>query len=154
VVRKRLIQGLIPSKIISLESKVFKRSAILVKTIRIDLKMFPPSPHLPASYAALKFQDIKISHVPESSSTPTAVLVITLNRPAKLNAFTDWTREELERVYALIDVDPRVRCVILTGAGKAFCAGFDLEVGFPGARDSSGQTKNAIKEREVDHRDS
>jgi enoyl-CoA hydratase/carnithine racemase len=116
--------------------------------------MSPPSPQLPASYATLKFHDIKVSHVPEWSPTPTEVLLITLNRPSKLNAFTDWTREDLEQAYALIDADPRVRCVILTGAGKAFCAGFDLEVGFPGAKDSSGQTKNVIKEREVDHRDS
>jgi enoyl-CoA hydratase/carnithine racemase len=111
-------------------------------------------PQLPASYAALKFQDIKVSHVPESSPTPTPVLVVSLNRPAKLNAFTDWTREEIEHVYGLIDKDPRVRVVILTGSGKAFCAGFDLEVGFPGARDASGKTKNEIKERNFDHRDS
>jgi enoyl-CoA hydratase/carnithine racemase len=109
---------------------------------------------LPASYATLKFQDIKVSHVPESAPTPTPVLVLTLNRPTKLNAFTDWTREEIEYVYGLIDKDPRVRVVILTGAGKAFCAGFDLEVGFPGARDKDGNTKNKIQERNFDHRDS
>ena len=111
-------------------------------------------PHLPASYATLKFNDIKVSHVPESSPIPTPVVVVTLNRPSKMNAFTDWTREEIEHVYGLFDKDPRVRVIILTGAGKAFCAGFDLEVGFPGARDKDGNTKNAIKERNFDHRDS
>lgn len=111
-------------------------------------------PPLPDSYATLKFNDIKVSHVPESSPTPTPIVVVTLNRPEKLNAFTDWTREEIEYVYGLIDRDPRVRVVILTGSGKAFCAGFDLEVGFPGARDKTGKTKNAITERNFDHRDS
>lgn len=111
-------------------------------------------PGIPASYAALKFNDIKVSHVPESSTTATPVVVVTLNRPAKLNAFTDWTRSEIEHVYGLFDKDPRVRVIILTGAGKAFCAGFDLEVGFPGARDKDGNTKNKIQERNYDHRDS
>ncbi|TWH02677.1 enoyl-CoA hydratase/carnithine racemase [Nocardioides sp. J9] len=55
-----------------------------------------------------------------------AVAVLTLNRPARLNAWTD----ELERRYfGLLDEaedDPDVRAVVVTGAGRGFCAGADL----------------------------
>ncbi|MCP2360487.1 enoyl-CoA hydratase/carnithine racemase [Nonomuraea thailandensis] len=54
------------------------------------------------------------------------VAVITLNRPEKLNA---WTAEMRERLIALLceaGADPEVGAVVLTGAGRAFCAGQDL----------------------------
>ena len=38
--------------------------------------------------------------------------------------------EELVRVYSMFDVNDRVKCVVLTGAGTIFCAGADLDVGF------------------------
>ncbi|KIV99789.1 uncharacterized protein PV09_08595 [Verruconis gallopava] len=116
--------------------------------------MAQPSSGIPRSYATLRFNDISIEHYPKESVEVTPIVVVYLDRPQKMNAFTDYTREELELVYGWFDKDARVRCVVLTGRGKAFCAGFDLEVGFPGARDASGRTKNVIKEREVDHRDS
>jgi enoyl-CoA hydratase/carnithine racemase len=56
------------------------------------------------------------------------VLVLTLNRPDRLNAWTD----ELEvRYFEHLDAaeaDPEVRAVVLTGAGRGFCAGADLDV--------------------------
>ncbi|KIW34476.1 uncharacterized protein PV07_01254 [Cladophialophora immunda] len=117
----------------------------------------PPRPHpplqIPDSYATLPLKQIKVSHVPESSPTPTPVLIITLNRPQKHNAFTDQMREDMERVYELIDIDPRVKVVVLTGAGRSFCAGADLEIGFLGAKDTTGEVKNPKTERDVDHRD-
>ncbi len=91
--------------------------------------------------------------MPESSRSVTSVLLITLNRPDKLNAFTDIMREDLERVYALVDLDSRVKVVVLTGAGKSFCAGADLEVGFPGVIGENGQVRRPKVERDVDHRD-
>jgi enoyl-CoA hydratase/carnithine racemase len=113
----------------------------------------PPPLQIPDSYTSLPLKHIKISHVPESSPSPTPVLLITLNRPQKHNAFTDQMREDLERAYELIDIDPRVKVVVLTGAGRSFCAGADLEIGFLGAKDKDGQVKNAKTERDVDHRD-
>jgi enoyl-CoA hydratase/carnithine racemase len=114
----------------------------------------PPAPlQIPNSYTNLPVKQIKVSHVPESSPTPTPIILITLNRPQKSNAFTDQMREDMERVYELIDIDPRVKVVVLTGAGKNFCAGADLEIGFIGAKDDQGNTKNAKTERDVDHRD-
>jgi enoyl-CoA hydratase/carnithine racemase len=54
------------------------------------------------------------------------VATITLNRPNKMNAFHFPLGAELERAYARCDADDAVRVVILTGAGKAFCAGADM----------------------------
>lgn len=57
------------------------------------------------------------------------VLTITLNRPDKLNAFNRVMMEELIRAFDLADADDAVRAVIVTGAGRAFCAGADLSQG-------------------------
>ena len=54
------------------------------------------------------------------------VATITLNRPDKMNAFHFPLGAELERAYARCDEDDAIRVVILTGAGKAFCAGADM----------------------------
>ncbi|MBL7489394.1 crotonase/enoyl-CoA hydratase family protein [Frankia sp. AgB1.9] len=57
------------------------------------------------------------------------IATITLNRPEALNAFTDTMEAELVAAYDLVDADDAVRAVILTGAGRAFCAGMDLSDG-------------------------
>ena len=57
------------------------------------------------------------------------VCTITLNRPEKLNAVTTTMIEELIDVYDRADADDDVRAVIVTGAGRAFCAGADLSAG-------------------------
>ncbi|SDH47820.1 enoyl-CoA hydratase-related protein [Nonomuraea jiangxiensis] len=54
------------------------------------------------------------------------VATITLNRPARLNAFTFAMRGELIEAFDLADADDEVRAVVVTGAGRAFCAGADL----------------------------
>ena len=55
--------------------------------------------------------------------------VITLNRPDAMNAFTLVMGEELRAAFDETDADSAVRAVIVTGAGKAFCAGADLSTG-------------------------
>jgi len=57
------------------------------------------------------------------------IATITLNRPEKLNAFTNTMRLELLDAFDRIDADDAVRAVIVTGAGRAFCAGADLSAG-------------------------
>jgi enoyl-CoA hydratase len=52
---------------------------------------------------------------------------ITLNRPERLNAINLTMPEELERAVGEANANPRVRAIVLRGAGRAFCAGFDLE---------------------------
>jgi enoyl-CoA hydratase/carnithine racemase len=57
------------------------------------------------------------------------VATITLHRPERMNAFTPQMRDDLIRAFDLSDADDAVRAVIVTGAGKAFCAGADLSSG-------------------------
>ena len=66
-----------------------------------------------------------------------AVLVITLNRPAVRNAMSGPMNEALARTLAYGERSPEVRCVVLTGAGGAFCAGGDLK-GMAGRLDAGG----------------
>ena len=56
-----------------------------------------------------------------------AIATITLNRPDKLNAYTTSMGDEVTAVFRSLQNDESVRVVILTGAGRAFCAGVDLE---------------------------
>ncbi len=57
------------------------------------------------------------------------ILTLTLNRPDRLNAFTDVMARELIDVFDRADEDDSVRVVVVTGAGRAFCAGADLGSG-------------------------
>jgi enoyl-CoA hydratase/carnithine racemase len=99
---------------------------------------------LPISYTSLNTTQITVSHIPTSSPTPTPVVLVTLNRPENYNAFTKIMEEELVRVFEMFDLDDRVRCIVLNGAGKMFCAGADLDIGFKSQKET---------EREGEHRD-
>src|SRR5262245_38599935 len=52
--------------------------------------------------------------------------LITLNRPEKLNAFTDRMRDELAEVVGSAAKDDGLGAMVITGAGRAFCAGADI----------------------------
>src|SRR5690606_11263112 len=57
------------------------------------------------------------------------VLTLTLNRPDQLNAFTVEMADELEHAFNRASEDDSVGAIVVTGAGRAFCAGMDLSVG-------------------------
>ena len=57
------------------------------------------------------------------------VLTVTLSRPDKLNAFTKTMANELLDAFDRADADDDVRVIVVTGAGRAFCAGADLSAG-------------------------
>jgi enoyl-CoA hydratase/carnithine racemase len=76
------------------------------------------------------------------------VATITLNRPERLNAVTTTVIRELVQAFDQADGDDGVRVVIVTGAGRAFCAGADLGGG--GATFAGGPGRS---ERPEDHRD-
>ncbi|WP_226365763.1 enoyl-CoA hydratase-related protein [Pseudonocardia sp. ICBG162] len=71
------------------------------------------------------------SHV--TLSLDAHVLTVTLDRPDRLNAFTDRMEAELVAAFDRADTDDEVRVVVLTGAGRAFCAGMDLAEADPDA---------------------
>lgn len=57
------------------------------------------------------------------------IAIIRLDRPEKLNAQTDQSLHDLIRAFDAVDADESVRAVVLTGTGRAFCAGADLSGG-------------------------
>lgn len=73
------------------------------------------------------------------------VMTLTLNRPDRLNAFNPDMRDALIAAFSDAGADDDVRVVILTGAGRAFCAGADLE--------SGGDTFNRAGRSAEAHRD-
>ncbi len=73
------------------------------------------------------------------------VVTVTLNRPEQMNAW-DWQmHRELRHAYALLDDDDEVRVIVLTGAGRAFCAGAALVP--KGATFDGSQDRSAWDER-------
>ena len=70
----------------------------------------------------------------------TGVATLTLNRPERLNALTFEVYAELRQTFAALDAEPGVRAVILTGTGRGFCSGGDVEdiIGPLLARDAKG----------------
>ncbi len=76
------------------------------------------------------------------------ILTITLNRPEKLNAFTGIMMTEMIDAFDRADKDDQIRAIIVTGAGRAFCAGADLSSGaetFAPARADRPDRKSAIR---------
>jgi enoyl-CoA hydratase/carnithine racemase len=69
-----------------------------------------------------------------------AVATITLNRPERLNALTFQVYTELRDTFRALDREPGVRAVVITGAGRAFCTGGDVEdiIGKLFERDAAG----------------
>jgi enoyl-CoA hydratase/carnithine racemase len=57
----------------------------------------------------------------------TSVATITLNRPDRLNALTFAVYTELRETFRALDTAPGVRAIVITGAGRAFCSGGDVE---------------------------
>jgi enoyl-CoA hydratase/carnithine racemase len=70
----------------------------------------------------------------------TAVATITLNRPERLNALTFEVYTELRDAFRSLDSEPGVRAIVITGAGRAFCTGGDVEniIGALFSRDAAG----------------
>ena len=84
------------------------------------------------------------------------VATLTLNRPEKRNAYTPRMGDEVVRAFRAAREDDAVRAVILTGAGKGFCAGVDLDAlkamqaGEAGAQRAEGERSGGAKLGEED----
>jgi enoyl-CoA hydratase/carnithine racemase len=74
-----------------------------------------------------------------------ALLTITLNRPNVLNAMNGAMKDEIKDAIGKASSDDEIRCIILTGSGKSFCAGNDMKAG-GGAKSLDDQRKRYHKE--------
>ncbi|MFN5716804.1 MAG: enoyl-CoA hydratase-related protein, partial [Bradyrhizobium sp.] len=72
------------------------------------------------------------------------ILTITLNRPDKLNAFNATMQQELIDAFDKADKDDDVRAIIVTGEGRGFCAGMDMQA--LSALGAAGGTGNRVDE--------
>jgi enoyl-CoA hydratase/carnithine racemase len=72
------------------------------------------------------------------------IATVTMNRPERLNAMNPAMREQLVSVFDETDADDEVRVVVITGAGRGFCAGADV---------SEGASAFAYEDDDVRHRD-
>ncbi|KAK3323766.1 ClpP/crotonase-like domain-containing protein [Cercophora scortea] len=88
--------------------------------------MHPPSDNDTALPKALTTPPPPVPNVLITFPAP-HVLLITLNRPAQLNALPVAQHPALAALYAWYDAEPWLRCAVLTGSGRAFCAGADLK---------------------------
>ena len=89
-------------------------------------------------------------------SVDDAIMTLTLNRPEKLNAFTGRMMHEMIDVFTKVNGDDDVRAIVVTGAGRAFCAGADLSAGartFDANKNPEREERNAGPVDSVDWSD-
>ncbi len=77
------------------------------------------------------------------------VLVVRLNRPPRLNAIDEAMRAELLRVFDELTSDRTVRAVVLTGAGRGFCAGIDMRDFGPNVPDATAPALDRMRFQEA-----
>jgi enoyl-CoA hydratase/carnithine racemase len=85
-----------------------------------------------------------VSDSPALISVADGVATVTLNRPARLNAWTGRMESEYRRLMAEAAEDPDVRVIVVTGAGRGFCAGADAAA--LGPMTESGQYDSGVRE--------
>ncbi len=76
------------------------------------------------------------------------VLTITLNRPERLNAFTNQMRDELLDALDRAEADDDVRAIVFTGAGRGYCAGADLGAGGKTFSDDRDRSEDQFPDRD------
>jgi len=69
-----------------------------------------------------------------------AVAILSLNRPEAMNSFNKTMQRELQKVYKQLEEDSSIRVIVVTGAGRAFCAGADIGNGFSSVVSSDAST--------------
>lgn len=67
------------------------------------------------------------THLAELSYPSPEIVLVTLNRPKQLNCINSAGHEELDAIWRWLDSEPSLRVGIVTGSGRAFCAGADLK---------------------------
>lgn len=84
----------------------------------------------------MTYQDITVA-------TEDHVLTLTLNRPEKLNAWTHRMESEFRQAVEAAEADEQIRAIVVTGAGRGFCAGADMDILEAGAAGAAAGGANA-----------
>jgi enoyl-CoA hydratase/carnithine racemase len=92
---------------------------------------------IPKSYDEVQWDGLKVSTWPPGRRTPTQVMTMTISRPEKANSFTVEIEDAMIQNLEWFDLDDRVKSVVVTGEGRFFCAGADLEIGLHRAEGES-----------------
>lgn len=79
------------------------------------------------------------------------IATVTLNRPTAMNALSRELRQAIAETFEALEADPETRAVILTGAGKAFCAGLDLKELGSGASTVNGTVTDKDPVTSISH---
>ncbi|MDE0008257.1 MAG: enoyl-CoA hydratase/isomerase family protein, partial [Gammaproteobacteria bacterium] len=77
------------------------------------------------------------------------ILVLTLNRPERLNAISRDMLSELSAKLVEANKDPDIRCIVLTGAGRGFCSGLDLQAVGEGGIGSRNEPRGSNRPRQL-----
>jgi len=77
------------------------------------------------------------------------VATVTLNRPDQMNALSAALRLAIGETFYALQEDPEIRAVVLTGAGRAFCAGMDLAELSSGGSDTTGHDMSVVGQDEM-----
>ncbi len=77
------------------------------------------------------------------------IATVTLNRPDQMNALSTELRLAIGRAFRELEQDPEIRVVIVTGAGRAFCAGMDLKELSSGSQGTSGFELSVVGQQEM-----
>src|SRR5579862_729619 len=77
------------------------------------------------------------------------IRLLRLNRPERLNALDDATVRAIGRLLDGIDADDACRVLIVSGAGRGFCAGFDLSLAGDAPGSEAGETQAWMKRQEL-----
>ncbi|MCX2930068.1 enoyl-CoA hydratase/isomerase family protein [Mycobacterium sp. CVI_P3] len=78
-----------------------------------------------------------------------SVGIVTINRPHRLNAVTPEAGDRLAAAFERLEADPQIRAVVLTGAGRGFCAGADISGDVGNARDVLINTWNPLVQKMI-----
>ena len=77
------------------------------------------------------------------------ILILTLNRPERLNAISRDMLSELSAKLVEANKDPDIRCIVLTGAGRGFCSGLDLQAVGEGGIGSRNEPRGSNRPRQL-----
>jgi enoyl-CoA hydratase/carnithine racemase len=120
---------------------MFKRGLIRSISLYPSRNVSAFQPLAPRLYSTASDEAVTVTRDIGPSGTPTGVVTVTLNKPKLLNALTVEMGEKFRDVVETLKADESIRAVVLTGEGRAFSAGGDMQ--FLKSRQTTPPQRNA-----------